>query len=309
MLLVDCHKKFLSYLRLEKDYSKETVKSYRIDFNHFLKFLDKENAEPELEKVTTPMIRDFITYMAHDLGFHPNTIRRRIHSLKSFFKFCMTQEYIEKNPTLAVSVPKKRQALPIYISQDDLMQLIQAPLEYGGQRTRIRDWLMLRTLALTGLRRQELLNLQWRDVCLRDSNILVRNGKGDKDRLIPIPSALVDDLRMYKDMRVTTDYAPVFPSVSGKRLGPRPLSSMFTKYVHLAGLDGKHYSPHKIRHSFATFLLQKNVSLIEIQELLGHADITSTRIYLHTNSNRLKDAVMSNPILELNMESGFTAAF
>jgi len=227
MLLPDCHKKFLSYLRLERDFSKQTVVSYRIDFNHFLTFLEKQSIAPELESITTPIIREFITYMAHDLDFSPNSIRRRIHSLKSFFKFCMTQEYIEKNPTLAVSVPKKRQVLPVYISEEDLKKLLQAPLENGLRRTRIRDWLILRTFALTGLRRQELLNLEWRDIHFRDGTLTVRSGKGDKDRMIPIPPPLIADLQMFKDLNDVTDYTPVFRSVTGKKLGPRPLSAMF----------------------------------------------------------------------------------
>ncbi|MCL6633240.1 MAG: tyrosine-type recombinase/integrase [Alicyclobacillus herbarius] len=299
MLLVDCHKKFLSYLRLERDCSKLTIISYRIDFWHFLDFLEHESVEPELENITTPLIREFITYMAQDLGFSANSIRRRIHSLKSFFKFCQSQEYIDKDPTLGISVPKKRQTIPVYITQEDLETLLRTVLEQGSPRTRVRDWLILRTFALTGIRRQELINLEWRDISFRDGTLTVRSGKGNKDRVIPLPPELITDLRMFKDAQSgpITEHTPVFRSVTGKKLGPRPVNTMFEKYVKFAGLEGKNYTLHKIRHSFATFLLQQNVSLVEIQELLGHADISSTRVYLHTNPSRLKNAVLKNPIL------------
>ncbi|MCL6577542.1 tyrosine-type recombinase/integrase [Kyrpidia sp.] len=299
MHLEDCHKKFLSYLRLERDYSKLTIKSYRTDFRHFLDFLEKKGIDPELENVTTPIIREFILYMAEDLGFSPNSIRRRIHSLKSFFKFCQTQDYIEKNPALAVQVPKKKRVLPIYITRDDMDKLLRAPLEMGSSRTRIRDWLILQTFAQTGIRRQELINLEWRDIDFRECTLKVRSGKGDKDRIIPIPPQLAADLQMFKNSqgKSVTDRTPVFRSATGKKLGPRPINTIFDKYVRLAGLEDKGYTLHKIRHSFATFLLQQNVSLVEIQELLGHADISSTRVYLHTDARHLREAVMKNPIL------------
>ncbi len=297
MLLEAVFKKFSSYLRLERDYSKATVVAYRRDFQDFLNFLSKEDIEPELEIITTPILRDYITYLSEEKSSSPNSIRRKFNSLRSFFKFATTQEYILKNPTLPVVPPKKKRVLPIYIPEDELRSLLDAPTKKGRSRTWLRDRLILQTFAFAGLRRQELIDLNWGDISFREGTMRVR-GKGDKERLVPLPPQLLRDLEMFKSMQDVTDLTPVFRSVNGKRLTPWPLRRLFARYIKLAGLEGKGYTIHKMRHSYATLLMQQGVDVMTIQELLGHADLTATKIYIHTDTRHLKDSVMKHPLLQ-----------
>ncbi|QQE77302.1 tyrosine-type recombinase/integrase [Alicyclobacillus sp. SO9] len=297
MQLDDCHHKFLQYIRLELDYSKATVISYRTDFRQFFGFLESQGSCPEIEDITTPMIREYIYFLSEDRGLHPNSIRRKIHSLSSFFKFCYTEEYISKNPMLRVTAPKKRQPVPIYLPAPDLQKLMDAPMAKGKERTKLRDTLILKTFVFTGIRRSELLKLNWEDIDFIDQTVKI-HGKGSKERLIPLPPQLVAELQIYKDSQRVSLASPVFRSVTGRRLSGRILSEMFHRYERKAGIEGKGYSIHKMRHSFATLLLQSDVSVVEIQKLMGHSDISSTLIYAHTTAQRLQDAVQKHPLLD-----------
>lgn len=298
LLLQDCFRKFNSYLRLERDYSKATIISYRRDFADFLEFLEYEGIEPELENITTPILRDFITYLVERKDLSPNSIRRKFHSLRSFFKFVTSQEYIVKNPSLPILPPKKKLVIPVYLPEEDLRALLDAPTKDRSRRTWFRDKLILETFAFTGIRRQELLDLEWRDVNFNEGTMKVRGGKGDKDRILPLPPSLQQGLEAYKSVQTVTDMTPVFLSVNNKRITSTPLQQMFKHYIKVAGLEGKGYSIHKLRHSYATLLMQQGVDLVSIQELLGHSDINATRIYLHTDANRLRDSMMKHPLLE-----------
>ncbi|WP_029419964.1 tyrosine-type recombinase/integrase [Alicyclobacillus macrosporangiidus] len=298
MLLEDVFKKFTSYLRLERDFSKATVIAYRRDFHDFLEFLSRENIDPELENITTPMIRDYVVYLSEEHNLSPNSIRRKLNSLRSFFKYATTQEYISKNPALPVVPPKKKKVLPVYIPADELRKLLNAPMQQGRSRTWLRDKLILETFAFTGIRRQELINLEWRDINFREGTLKVRSGKGDKDRLIPLPPQLLRDLEMFKSMQDVSDFTPVFRSVNGRRLTPWPLRRLFERYIKLAGLEGKGYTIHKMRHSYATLLMQQGVDVTTIQELLGHADLTATKIYIHTDAVHLRNSIMKHPLLQ-----------
>ncbi|MBX6354063.1 MAG: tyrosine-type recombinase/integrase [Thermoflavifilum sp.] len=297
MLLEDAFRKFVSYLRVEKDCSKATVVAYRKDFEDLLEFLHDQRIQPELETITTPLLREFVTYLAEQRNLSPNSVRRKINTLRSFFKFAHTQEYIDKNPILPIVPPKKKHTLPIYIPEDELQRLLAAPLSPPRTRNWFRDKLILETFAFTGIRRQELINLEWQDINFHEGTLKVRSGKGDKDRIIPLPPSLLRDLEVLKSMHPVTDRSPVFRSAGGGRISPWPLRRMFEFYIRKAGLGGKGYTIHKLRHSFATLLIQQGVDVVSVQELLGHADITATKIYVHTDAGHLRRSVLRHPLL------------
>jgi site-specific recombinase XerD len=297
MRLEDCHHKFCMHMRLERDCSKQTIISYRTDFRQFLSFLELKGIPSDIESITTSVVRDYIFYMAEERGLDRNSIRRKIHSLRSFFRYACREEYVEKDPTLRIAVPKKKKPIPIYLSAEDLQKLIEAPMSVGKERTKLRDTLILKTLAFTGIRRSELVGLNWGDIDFNSQTMKV-HGKGDKERVIPLPPPLCAELDMYRQLKGASSTSPVFTSITGRRLTGRIITELFHRYEKKAGIDGKGYTVHKIRHSFATLLLQNNVSVVEIQKLMGHSDISSSLIYLHTTAQRLQDAVQKHPLLD-----------
>ncbi len=300
MTIHEHFEEFLNYLSAEKNASKLTLTSYTNDFRVLFEFLAIGNIKPGIYTLTTPILRRYISYLKVTKGYKTNTIRRKIHSLSSFFKFLMEQEYLEKNPMLPIHAPKEEQNLPIYLTKDELKLLISMPLKHSRDH-KLRDKVILETLAYTGLRRQELLGLDWSHINFGNKNLTVVNGKGKKQRVIPMADQLATDLWAYLQTRLPLTNQAVFLSDYGNRMSVTALQQLFVRYVKLAGFEDKGFTIHKMRHSFATLLLMGDgvshgADLITIQQLLGHEDLNSTKVYTHVDANHLRKEIDRFPL-------------
>ena len=182
-------------------------------------------------------------------------------------------------------MPKK---LPVYLINSELQKLFSAPDQTNIMG--IRDFAILTMLSFTGIRLNELVNITLKDLDLERETLKVW-GKGSKERLVPLNRIVINSIKVYLERRPISDSEAIFLNKFGTRLSGRSVENIVKKYVRLAGINKSKISPHKLRHTFATLLHMKEVDIIEIQKLLGHASITSTQIYTHTNPEKLKRAV------------------
>lgn len=294
MNLHECFEEFIDYLSAEKDVSHHTKKSYRGDFKIFINFLAFNGIEPELETMTTPVLRKYFAYLKNEKDYNTETMRRKIHSLSSFFKFLIEQEYIVKNPMLPIHAPKKSQRIPVYLNIQEVEKLIASTLKFGKENA-LRDRCFLKLLIYTGLRRQEALALDWEDFDFGKGTIKVRKGKGNKERLVPMPNSLSADLWAYLQTRLPLSNHAVFLSTAENRLTVTPAQTILRKYLKKCGLDKKGYSLHKLRHTYASHLIQNGVDILSVQKLLGHSDLNSTKVYTHVDTDHLKEQVEKLP--------------
>lgn len=292
MLIELCYQEFLDNLISEKNVSNSTITSYETDFKVLKSFLVKNNIRPLLDNITTPILRRYISFLKVDKGYKTNTIRRKIHSLSSFYKYLLEQEYIDKNPMLPIHAPKEEQKLPIYLTEQDIKLLLQAPSKYARFESHIlRDPTLIKMLIFTGARRSEVLSMNWDDVDFGKQTITIRKGKGKKERIVPLHENLSSALWEYLQTRLPLSNQAIFISDLGNRMSVSNFQTLFKRYLKKSGLEDKGYTIHKCRHSFASLLHQNGVDLLSIKELLGHEDLNSTKIYTHTNVNHLKKEV------------------
>lgn len=294
MSISEQFEEFIDYLSAEKNISNHTKANYTSDFKIFLNFLYINGIKPDLQTITTPIIRKYLAYLKNEKDYKNQTMRRKIHSLSSFFKFLLEQEYIEKNPMNPVHAPKLEGRIPIYLSKEEVELLISTAMKYGKENA-LHDKCFLKTIAFTGMRRQEALALNWEDIDFGKSVVKIKKGKGKKERIVPLPESLSSDLWAYLQTRLPLSTQAVFISNAGNRLTPSPAQSRFNKYIKKAGLSDKGYTLHKLRHSYASLLIQNNADLLSVQKLLGHSDLNSTKIYTHVNTEHLKKQVDKLP--------------
>lgn len=285
-------KRFESWLRVEKNLSPRTRKAYLYDLRRFGDFVRERqggNKLPALSKVEKEAISEYLIHLREDLGYRATTLSRSISSIRVFFDFCVEQGWLEESPAHGISTPKRPRKLPVYLIEKELRALFDAP-DLTTQQG-VRDRAMLIAMAFCGLRLQELVGLSLGDIDFESRTIRVL-GKGSKERLIPMNRDVDRALRAWLDQRNCEEKErAIFTNRFGRRMSGRMVEKIVDKYVKAAGLSKSKLSPHKLRHTFATMLHQKDVDLVEIQALLGHAAISTTQIYTHTNRQRLRGAV------------------
>lgn len=272
--------KYISYLEIEKNSSPHTVLNYRIDLKELALFLEEKKVSTE--KVNYLHLRQFLAglRLKHP---KPRTVSRKLSAIRSFFKFLCREGYLKTNPSSLLSSPKLDKLLPNFLSEEEISRLIEAPsLEdiFG-----LRDRAILETLYSTGMRIGELVGLDIKDIDLI-SNMVKVMGKGKKERLLPIGDEALRILRRYLEKRQSNSPA-VFLNKNGTRLTGRGIRNMLNKYIRQTS-QKEHISPHTLRHSFATHLLNRGADLRSVQELLGHANLSTTQIYTHLTTDRLK---------------------
>lgn len=288
------YNEFLDYLKSEKNVSIHTTTSYTNDFNQFINFLKLNGIQPKLNTITTPIIRRYIAYLKCEKEFSIYTIRRRIHSLSSYFKFLIEQGYLDKNPMLSIHAPKTPEVVPKYLSIEEIKLLLEAPAKYSPEHA-LRNKVILETLIYTGMRRQELLGLNWEDIDFGEKTITIKKGKGKKQRVVPLKEPLLSDLWKYLQSRLPLTNQAVFISSYGNRLSITALQQMFRRYMKILGFDKKGYTLHTLRHTYASHLALNGVSILSIQKLLGHSDLGSTQVYSHVNTEHLKKEIEKLP--------------
>lgn len=273
--------KFIRYLEIEKNYSGHTILNYKLDLNDFARFI----GQTEIEKIDYLSLRKYLAALKQR-NLCPRSIGRRISALRSFFKFLTREGYLKSNPILAVSSPKLDKHLPSFMTEEEVVKLIESAFAKEGKDERgLRDRAILETFYSTGMRISELVSLNAQDFDFIGGIVKVM-GKGKKERIVPIGEVAITFLRNYLKVRKKESEA-VFLNKNGKRITTRGVRGIVDKYINRAGIKPG-VSPHTLRHSFATHLLNRGADLRTVQELLGHANLSTTQIYTHLTTEKLK---------------------
>jgi integrase/recombinase XerC len=284
--------RFLQYLAVERNASDLTIKSYREDLGQLVHYLSESHgAAPKPSAITTADLRGYLSGM-HEAGYAKTTVSRRLASLRSFFRFGQREGWAETNPAKPLRNPRKPRSLPHFLSTEELSRLLESPP--AGDRHGLRDRAILETLYSAGLRVSELVALNDDDVDHAASVLRVR-GKGKRERLAPIGSFAMKALSRYLAVRrvaplpAKNPVRPLFVNRFGRRLTTRSVGRMLEKHLRATGLD-RRTTPHTLRHSFATHLLDRGADIRSVQELLGHKSLVTTQIYTHVSTAGLRAA-------------------
>lgn len=284
--------RYLRHLAVERNASSHTIKSYREDLMSLAEYLQSAyQREPTPGEITPIDLRGYVSGM-HEVGFAASSVSRRLASMRSFFKFCQREGLASTNPAKPLRNPRKTRDLPHFLSAEELTKLLASPP--ANTAMGLRDRAILETTYSAGLRVSELVGLNSDDLDLGGGLLRIR-GKGRKERLAPVGSYAIRALEAWLRKRVlhprepqTTD-APVFTNKFGRRLTTRSVERLLEKYLKLTGLDTR-TTPHTLRHSFATHLLDRGADIRSVQELLGHKSLVTTQIYTHVSTAGLKAA-------------------
>jgi integrase/recombinase XerC len=284
---------FLRHLGLEKNASAHTVKSYREDLSQALEFFRGKLAGHSLQPslLTTRLLRAYLAWL-HEQGYAKTTIARRVAAVRSWCRFLCRQGTLETNPAHGLRGPRQDKKLPHFLSEDDMNRLLTAPP--ADDPLGVRDRAILETLYSAGVRVSELTGLNLDDLDL-DSNLITVRGKGKRERLALLGTNAMKAVRKWLGVRGAL--APqrgrpsgaVFVNQRGGRLTSRSVGRLLEKHLAQAGLDLR-TSPHTLRHSFATHLLDRGADIRGVQELLGHRSLTTTQIYTHVTTTRLQES-------------------
>ncbi len=276
--------RFLKFLEVEKNSSPHTIKNYRSDLIEFFKFTCKNS----VKDIHYLEIRKFLAHLK-EKEFLKTTISRKLACLKSFFKYLTRERLLSSNPASGIQTPKRDRRLPSFLEIKEVENLIEAAK--GDKWETKRDLTILETLYSSGIRVSELVGLNEEDVDLLSHLVKVR-GKGKKERIVPIGSCAVNAIKGYLEsapLDLEQRSVPLLINRRKTRLTDRSVRRIILKYARIAALK-KGISPHTLRHSFATHLLDRGADLRSVQELLGHAHLSTTQIYTHVSAKRLREA-------------------
>lgn len=270
--------KFLSYLEVEKNYSPLTLLNYKVDLDDFSAFLGTTS----VKAVDYSVLRRFLAIL-RSRNLKPRSVARKLSSLRSFFKYLQREKIVATNPAAILVTPKLDKPLPHFLSEQEAIKIVEAPP--SDKSSQLRDKSIFETLYSTGIRVSELVGLDLDDIDFI-SNIIRVMGKGRKERLVPIGDQALAALQAYIDKRSQKSNI-LFLNKNGTRLTARSVSNIINKYV-LQQSIAQHVTPHMFRHSFATHLLNRGADLRSVQELLGHVNLSTTQIYTHLTTDKLK---------------------
>lgn len=287
---------FLRYLELEKNSSLLTIQNYETDIRLFITFLQKRVGAVFWKNVTVLDIRAYLALMNNE-KYARRTIARRISSLRSFYKFLVRENYVKSNPFLKIKTPKLDKKLPVFLEEVEINELLELP---SKDELGLRDQALLELLYATGCRVSELVGLTLEHIDLGNQYVLLL-GKGNKERIVPIGAAAVKavDVYLIKSRPVIMrrfaikEHDRLFINHRGTQLSARSVRRVLGKYIAELALQ-KHVSPHVIRHTFATHLLEHGADLRAVQELLGHANLSTTQIYTHVTTERISTVYQNN---------------
>ncbi|MFY9186859.1 MAG: tyrosine recombinase XerC [Bacillota bacterium] len=283
---------FLGYLSLEKGYSSNTINAYANDLRTFADFVEDmygDDVNPGLGNITGREIRAYLAHL-QKANYSRQTIARRLAALRAFFSYLCSKGIISQNPAKGVRTPKERRRIPPFLREDEVTSLLEAPS--GDTPLGLRDRAILETLYAAGLRVGELVGLDLDSVDLATGYVRAY-GKGSKERIVPLGKKAVSALAKYlergrpKLALKGKEPKALFLNRNGTRLSARAVQIMVNKYIDKASIN-KEISPHALRHSFATHLLDRGADLRAVQELLGHATISTTQLYTHMTRKRLR---------------------
>lgn len=269
---------FLAYLQVERRVSPHTLDGYRRDLDALLAW---RQGQGPIERLQEADVRAFIA-AEHRRGLSPKSLQRRLSAVRSFYQWLLRHGRIAANPAAAVRAPKAPRKLPQVLDPDEAKVLVEVPTDVP---LGLRDRAMLELFYSSGLRLSELCTLRWADLQLDEGLVSVR-GKGGKERIVPVGSFAREALRQWRQESGGTTEAPVFPGRGGGPISPRAIQIRMRQLAQRQGLF-KRVHPHLLRHSFASHVLESSGDLRGVQELLGHADISTTQIYTHLDFGHL----------------------
>ncbi|MDF2546440.1 MAG: site-specific tyrosine recombinase XerD [Anaerosolibacter sp.] len=279
---------FIDYLANVKELSRNTLDSYKRDISQYISFLDERNID-DIQYTNKTTIITYLLYMQKN-GKATSTISRNLASIRSFYQFLLNEKYIDRDPTINLESPKSEKKLPSVLTLNEVELLLTQPNE--GNEKGIRDKAMLELLYATGIRVSELVSLNYCDLNLDMGYIKCKNS-GTKERIIPIGSMARKAVeRFIKECRFSLvrdeSEQALFVNYHGTRLTRQGFWKIIKMYTQKAKI-GKKITPHTLRHSFATHLLQNGADLRSVQEMLGHSDISTTQIYTQITKNKIKE--------------------
>jgi integrase/recombinase XerC len=282
---------FLRYLRLERNASELTLKSYQEDLASFDDYLqDRIGTIPAVEQIDIPTLRGYVAYL-HECQYARTTIARRLACLRSLFRYTTREGLTPANPAKSLRTPRIGRSLPHFLNTEQIALLLETPP--ANEPMGLRDRALLETMYSAGLRVAELVGLNIEDWD-RSANIVRVRGKGKKERIAPIGKYAAKSLIDWLEARVASpeisvaDQKAMFVNRFGTRLTTRSVGRLLKKHLATAGLD-KITTPHTLRHSFATHLLDGGADLRSVQEMLGHKSLTTTQIYTHVSTRRMRE--------------------
>jgi integrase/recombinase XerC len=286
----------MAYIRNELNRSPLTAEAYAGDLELFGAFLAKDTTAesrhhkewPQLRAATTDDVRRFVGDLIGRREYEARAVRRKIGALRSFYKFMQVERIRSDNPAAVVPMPKLGRKLPTALPETAVVSLLRTRPAWKADWLRRRDRAIMELLYASGIRRAEVASVNLLDTDLDRREIRVR-GKGNKERVVPINHATVDAIRSYLAVRPRSEDAALFVGWTRHRLSPRHVWEIFHRIYRLSGLQGK-ASPHTLRHSFATHLLEHGADLITIQQFLGHESSATTQIYTNITLGHKRQA-------------------
>lgn len=285
--------RFDSHLRWEKRMSPYTLRNYSAALHGFEQWLKLDESVDRWFCLELRDVRNYLIQLQRELS--RRSIHNRFSAIKSFYKYAMGQSWVSRNPCSDLILPKLEKKLPIYLTVEQMKRLLTAPLELqeSGQISSFTAWQdrsLMELLYGGGLRISEAVRLEWRDIDFRQGIVRVL-GKGNKERICPVGKLCIHSLNQYRVVAMNEAElgAYVFPGKQEGHLAPRVVQSRLKRYLEQSGLP-KDITPHKLRHSYATHLLDAGADIRVVQELMGHVSLSTTQIYTHVTLERLKNA-------------------
>lgn len=283
-IIIELLSEYEGYLQYERRVAKGTLRAYLSDLKGLGMIITKDVAA-----ITLNDLRAYQSQLGKQ-GLTNSTIIRKFDGFRTFWKWLILQEYTTVNVPEHIRLPRRNRRVPKWLTEAELVRFANTPVQPGRSHTYpFRDAVAWKTLAWLGLRRSEVLSLKVADVQVEDATLVIRHSKGDRDRVLPLPAKLQDDLRELIGDRAPDQF--VFSSTPDCHWSVNGFTNCFKRHLQTCGLENRKVTPHTIRHSFATQLVRRGVPLPVVKALLGHSDIKTTMVYVHVGQDDLKRAI------------------
>lgn len=280
---------FIEYISFEKRFSKHTIISYKTDLEQFFLYLQTAHEIVDIKHVNHLLIRSWIVSLI-EKELNARSVNRKITTLKTYYKFLLKQGIVQENPLLKIQSPKTSKRLPVFVEKDK-MDLLLDKVDFGNDFEGLRNKLIVELFYSTGMRLSELINIKVSDVNINQPAVKVL-GKRNKERIIPLNNPMIEQIKKYlsekENNKVSNPENHLFLTTQGKPLYEKFVYRLIKKYLTMVTTIDKK-SPHVLRHTFATHMLNNGADLNSIKELLGHANLSATQVYTHNTVEKLKN--------------------
>jgi len=281
---------YIDYLEFEKRYSQHTISAYKKDIVQFFTFVEDQYEVSNEAEVDEQMIRSWLAQLM-DEGLSAKSVNRKISSIKTYFKYLIRNQKLSKNPSIQILGPKQNKRLPVFVEEAKMDHLFQLEIDQEDFEM-VRNQLIMELFYTTGIRRAELIGLKMNDI-LESQNLIKVLGKRNKERLLPISEEVKNHIHYYLNLRNTLienaeKIEFLFITKKAKKLYPKLVYRLVNSYLSQVSTQDKK-SPHVLRHTFATHMLNNGADLNAVKELLGHSSLAATQIYTHNTIEKLKE--------------------